>query len=201
MPTTVEMLEDVYGQPHARALHKELTFLSDDYRAFVEASPFVVLSSVGRDGTDCSPRGDRPGFVRVIDRTTLAIPDRPGNNRIDSLRNIVEDGRVSLLFLVPGIGETLRVNGHASIANAAEFLSSFAVDGKAPKTVVIVAITSVYFHCAKAIVRANLWDPTRHVDRTALPSAGAIHERLSDGTFDGMAYDRAQPARIKDSLY
>ena len=198
---TVEMLEELYGQPHARALRKELAFLSDDYRAFVEASPFVVLSSVGPSGTDCSPRGDRPGFVRVIDRTTLAIPDRPGNNRLDSLRNIVADGRVSLLFLVPGSGETLRVNGQASIAIDADLLSSFAVEGRKPRTVVIVAITSVYFHCARAMVRANLWDSDRHVDETALPSAGTMHQHLSDGTFDGAAYDREQPARIKDSLY
>lgn len=201
MLTTVEMLEAVYGQPHERALRKEITFLNPDYRAFVEASPFVVLSSVGPEGTDCSPKGDVPGFVRILDPRTLAIPDRPGNNRIDTLRNIIGDPRVSLLFLVPGIGETLRVNGRATISNDPEHLAAFTVEGKQPRSVLIVAIEAVYFHCSKAIVRSKIWDPDQHVVRTALPSPGAIHQRLSAGGFDGEAYDREQPERIKASLY
>jgi PPOX class probable FMN-dependent enzyme len=201
MLTTVEMLEAVYGRPHERALRKEIAFLSDDYRAFVEASPFVVMSSVGPDGTDCSPKGDAPGFVRVIDTGTLAIPDRPGNNRIDNLRNIVADPRISLLFLVPGVGETLRVNGRATISDDAELLASFAVGGRNPRSVILVSIDAVYFHCSKAIVRSKLWEPDRHVERATLPSPGAIHERLSAGVFDGEAYDRDLAGRIASSLY
>ena len=201
MPTTIEELEAVYGQPPERAMRKEITYLNADYQAFVTASAFVVMSSVGPDGTDCSPKGDAPGFVRILDPRTLAIPDRRGNNRIDNLRNIVTDPRVSLLFLVPGIGETLRVNGRASISLEPDLLASFAVEGKPPRSVIRVDIDSVYFHCAKAAIRAGLWDPARHVERAALPSPGAMHQRLSDGSFDGDAYDRVLPEHIKATLY
>jgi PPOX class probable FMN-dependent enzyme len=201
MPITVEQLEEIYGKPHERALWKEIPFLNGDYRKFVEASPFIVLASVGADGTDCSPKGDAPGFVRILDDRTLAIPDRPGNNRIDNLRNIIADPRVSLLFIIPGIGETLRVNGTAVISVDAELLASFAVEGKNPKTVILVTIETVYFHCSKALVRSRLWDPSRHVERAQLPSPGAIHKNLSDGSFDKDAYDRELPERIRTTLY
>lgn len=201
MLTTIDELEAVYGRPHERALRKEIGFLNADYRAFVAASPFIVLSSVGPEGTDCSPKGDAPGFVRVLDPRTLAIPDRPGNNRIDTLRNIISDPRVSILFLVPGIGENLRVNGRACVSVAPDLLASFAVEGKSPRSVIQVAITSVYFHCSRAALRAGLWDPARHLDRAALPSPGAMHQRLSDGRFDGDAYDRALPEQIAATLY
>lgn len=201
MITTVGELEAIYGLPHERARRKEIAFLNEDYVSFVAASPFVIVSSVGPDGTDCSPRGDRSGFVRVVDNRTLVMPDRPGNNRIDTLRNIVLDPRVSLLFLVPGIGETLRVNGRARITNEPELLATFAVDGRAPRTAVIVTVESTYFHCSKAIVRSHLWDASHHLDRSALPSPGAMHRRLSGGTFDGDAYDRELPARTQAALY
>jgi uncharacterized protein len=201
MLTSVEQLEQIYGNPHERSLRKEIGFLNEDYRAFVEASPFVVLASVGPDGVDCSPKGDAPGFVRVIDERTLAIPDRLGNNRIDNLRNIIADSRVSLLFLVPGVGETLRVNGRAEISDDPALLASFAVAGKSPRSVILVTVDAAYYHCSKAIIRSNLWDPTRHVDRASLPSPGAMQRRLSGGSFDGDAYDRELPERIKASLY
>ncbi|ALF89467.1 MULTISPECIES: pyridoxamine 5'-phosphate oxidase family protein [Ralstonia solanacearum species complex] len=199
--TTIAQLEQIYGQPTERAIIKAIPYLNADYRAFVEASPFVVLSSVGPDGTDCSPKGDAPGFVRLLDERTLAIPDRPGNNRIDNLRNIVEDGRVSLLFIVPGVGETLRVNGTAAISADPALLASFAVQDKLPRTVILVTVRSAYFHCSKALVRSKLWDPAQHVERARLPSPGAMHHRLSGGTFDGEAYDRELPARTQASLY
>jgi PPOX class probable FMN-dependent enzyme len=201
MLTSVEQLEQVYGKPSERALRKEIDFLNDDYRAFVEASPFVVLASVGPDGTDCSPKGDAPGFVRVIDERTLAIPDRLGNNRIDNLRNIIADARVSLLFLIPGVGETLRVNGRAEISDDAALLASFAVAGKNPRSVMLVKVDAAYYHCSKAIIRSKLWDPAQHVDRATLPSPGAMQHRLSGGTFDGDAYDRELPERTKATLY
>ena len=200
MIQTIEELEAIYGQPTARAVTKEIAYLSEDYQAFVRAAPFVVLATAGAEGTDCSPKGDAPGFVRVIDAHTLAIPDRPGNNRIDNLRNIIRDPRVSLLFIIPGIGETLRVNGRGEISNDPALCASFAVDGKNPKTVITVRVDAVYFHCAKAIVRAKLWDPAQHLARDSLPSPGKILQRLQ-ADFDGDAYDRELPERLRTTLY
>jgi hypothetical protein len=184
--TSVEQLEAIYGTPHERSVRKEIAFLNEDYQAFVKASPLVVLASVGEGGTDCSPKGDFPGFVRILDERTLVLPDRPGNNRIDNLRNIVLDPRVSLLFLVPGVDETLRVNGRAEITVDPELLATFQVDGKLPRTVIIIRINSAYFHCSKALVRCGLWDPEKHVERSLLPSPAAMHKRLSGGAFDAV---------------
>jgi len=166
----------------------------------VKASPFVVLASAGANGLDCSPKGDTPGFVRIVDERTLAVPDRPGNNRIDNLLNIIADPRVSLLFIVPGIGETLRVNGRAEISNDPELLQSFAVNGKLPRTVLIVSVESVYFHCSRALVRSKLWDPAQHIARGEMPSAGTMIAATSE-EFDAAAYDRELPERVKKSLY
>jgi PPOX class probable FMN-dependent enzyme len=198
---SVEQLEAIYGEPSERALWKELNYLNEDYQAFVKACPFVVLATVGDQGTDCSPKGDPAGFVQILDERTLAIPDRPGNNRIDNLRNLIADPRVSLLFLIPGIGETLRVNGRARISVDPDLLSRFEISGKLPRTVIVVSIDSVYFHCAKAIVRSRLWDPATQIPRETLPSTGAMHRRLSGGHFDGDAYDRDLPKHTVDGLY
>jgi PPOX class probable FMN-dependent enzyme len=199
--TSIEQLEAIYGAPLERAILKELPRLIDQYRAFIEHAPFMVLATAGPEGLDCSPRGDAPGFVRIIDDRTLALPDRRGNNRIDSLRNIVRDPRVSLLFLVPGVGETLRINGRAAVSAEPALLDSFIVDGKAPRSVVLVTIESVYFQCTKALVRSKLWDASRHVERKHLPSAGDILAAISKGAFDGATYDRAEPERLKQTLY
>ncbi|NMV40895.1 pyridoxamine 5'-phosphate oxidase family protein [Ralstonia insidiosa] len=199
--TTVADLEAVYGTPNPRSVLKEIDHLNADYRAFVEASPFIVLSSVGEQGTDASPKGDAPGFVRILDERTLAIPDRPGNNRIDNLRNIVEDGRVSVLFIVPGAGETLRVNGTATISTDPELLAASAVQGKLPRSVIIVNVQSVYFHCSKAVVRSKLWERGAQETKPALPTAGKILQHISGGAFDGEAYDRELPERLKTTLY
>lgn len=198
--TTIEQLDAHYGRPSDRAITKEIPRLNAPYRAFIEHAPFVALATSGPEGLDCSPRGDAPGFVRIIDDGTLALPDRPGNNRIDSLRNIVRDPRVALLFLVPGAGETLRVNGRASISVEPDLLVSFAVGGKAPRAVVLVTIESVYFQCSKALTRSKLWDPSRHVAPGTLPSAGAMLAAVSRG-FDATAYDAALPERLKQTLY
>ncbi|MBN4664366.1 pyridoxamine 5'-phosphate oxidase family protein [Pandoraea nosoerga] len=198
---SVEQLEAIYGEPSERALWKELNYLNEDYQAFVKASPFVVLASVGDRGTDCSPKGDPAGFVQILDERTLVIPDRPGNNRIDNLRNIIADPRVSLLFLIPGVGETLRVNGRARICVDPALVSRFEINGKLPRTVIVVSVDSVYFHCAKAIVRSRLWDKETQIPRDALPSTGAMHRRLSGGHFDGDAYDRNLPQHTADGLY
>lgn len=199
--TNVEQLEAIYGTPHERALWKEIDFLNEDYQAFVKASPFVVLASIGEGGLDCSPRGDVAGFIEILDKQTLAIPDRPGNNRIDSLRNIVENPLVSLLFLIPGVGEVLRVIGRAEITVDPDMLAMFEVDGKLPRTVIIVKVDAAYFHCSRAIVRSRLWDSSQHVDRSSLPSPGAMHKRLSGGGFDAATYDSELPERTKAGLY
>lgn len=198
---TVADLEAVYGAPNPRSLLKEIDHLNADYRAFVEASPFIVLSSVGAQGTDASPKGDAPGFVRILNERLLAIPDRPGNNRIDNLRNIVEDGRVSVLFIVPGVGETLRVNGTATISADPELLASFAVQGKLPRSVILMQVQTVYFHCSKALVRSKLWERGAQETKPAVPTAGKILQHISGGAFDGDAYDRELPERLKTTLY
>ena len=198
---TVADLEAVYGAPNPRSLLKEIDHLNADYRAFVEASPFIVLSSVGAQGTDASPKGDAPGFVRILNERLLAIPDRPGNNRIDNLRNIVEDGRVSVLFIVPGVGETLRVNGTATISANPALLASFAVQGKLPRSVILVQVQTVYFHCSKALVRSKLWERGAQETKPAVPTAGKILQHISGGAFDGEAYDRELPERLKTTLY
>ncbi|PTW63360.1 hypothetical protein C8N35_1011412 [Breoghania corrubedonensis] len=198
--TSAEQLEALYGEPAKRSLVKELDHISDHYRAFIEAAPFVVIASVGPEGLDCSPRGDPAGFVRVEDRNTVLIPDRRGNNRIDTLRNIVRDPRVSLLFLIPGIGETLRINGSAEITTDPAFCASFAMNGKEPVTVLKVTAERVYFQCQKALVRSKLWAPETRIERTALPSTGTIIKAL-DETFDATAYDEGYKEHLARTIY
>lgn len=167
---TVEQLEALYGLPGEASLVKELDHIIPQYAAFIEASPFVALATVGPEGLDCSPRGDLAGFVRIHDTRTLMMPDRRGNNRADSLKNIIRDPRVGLLFLVPGSGTTLRVNGVAHITTDAELCASFAMEGKAARSVTVMTVESVYFQCARAIHRSELWNVARHVDPKSLPT-------------------------------
>jgi PPOX class probable FMN-dependent enzyme len=199
--TTVEQLEAIYGHPSGAAVWKEIDHINAQYRAFIEAAPFFVLASVGPEGVDCSPRGDAPGFVRVTDERTLMIPDRRGNNRIDSLRNIVRDPRVSLLFLIPGVGETFRVIGRASISTDPALLETFVFAGKTPRGVIIVSVERVYFQCSKAIIRSKLWEPETKVDRKSLPSNGTIIAAITEGKEGGEDYDRAYPERLKATIY
>jgi PPOX class probable FMN-dependent enzyme len=199
--TTLEALEALYDKPYGPAIVKEIARVNPHYRKFIEAAPFFALATSGPDGLDCSPRGDAPGFVRVADEKTLLIPDRRGNNRIDSLRNIISDPRVALLFLIPGVGETIRVIGRASISTDPALTETFIVNGKAPRSVIVVAVERVFFQCTKAIVRSKLWDPALHVDRGSLPSAGTILGEISGGKIGGPEHDRAQPQRIKETLY
>ncbi|HEY7999936.1 MAG TPA: pyridoxamine 5'-phosphate oxidase family protein [Pseudolabrys sp.] len=199
--TTLEQLDALYGAKNPNSIAKEIDHLSDGYRRLIEAAPFLAIATGGPEGFDCSPKGDAPGFVRVLDDKTLAIPDRPGNNRLDGFRNIVRDPRIGLLFLIPGVGETLRVNGRASISIDPELMQSFTVNGKLPRSVLIVLIETVYFHCSKAIVRSRLWDEKTKIDRKSLPSTGTILAELSQGRLGGEAYDRDAPERIKAQLY
>jgi uncharacterized protein len=199
--TTVEELEAIYGVPGEASTVKEVARVTPHYRALIDASPFAILATSGPEGLDCSPRGDAQGFVRVHDETTLMLPDRRGNNRVDSLRNVVRDPRVALLFLIPGSGTTLRVNGRAHLTTDAEVLESFEVEGKLPRTVLVLKVESVYFQCARAIVRSDLWNPAKHVDPASLPTAGEILAALSENRVGGEEYDRAWPARAKSTLW
>ena len=193
-------LEETYGPANPASLVKEIGYISDHYRAFIEKSPFVVLATVGPDGVDCSPRGDPPGFARVLDEHTVAIPDRRGNNRIDNLRNLVVDPRASLLFLIPGIGETIRINGRGYIVTEPELRASFEIQGKVPATVILVKVDTIYFQCPKALVRSKLWQAESQIVRSELPTTGQIISTLSQ-EFDGDEYDRNYPKRLKETIY
>jgi PPOX class probable FMN-dependent enzyme len=199
--TTFAELEALYGEIGEASRVKETDRLIPEYRTWIEAAPFLVLATSGPEGLDCSPRGDAAGFVRVVDDRTLLIPDRRGNNRIDSLRNIVRDPRVALLFLVPGIGETLRVNGQATISVARDLLDSFSIEGTPPKTVLVVNVETVFFQCSGAIVRSDLWNSERHVPRGSLPTAGQMLAAASGNRVGGDDYDRALPDRVRATLY
>lgn len=199
--TNPAALQALYGEPGEASLKKEVDHVHPHYRAFIEAAPFAMLATCGPDGLDASPRGDPAGFVVVEDEKTLLLPDRRGNNRMDSLLNVLADPRVALLFLVPGVGETLRVNGTARISVDPALLERFAMDGKLPRSVLIIDVQTVYFQCSRALLRSRLWDPTTQVPRSALPSTGRILSDLTAGTFDGVAYDRDLPARVAGTLY
>ena len=199
--TTEAELTALYG-PHDTpvATIKEIDHISDHYRMFIDLSPFIVVATTGPEGTDCTPRGDAAGFVRVADRHTVMIPDRRGNNRIDTLRNIVRDPRISLLFLIPGIGRTLRINGRASIRIDAEICATFMVEGKLPRSVIVVTAERVYTQCPRALIRSRLWDPAQHSDEQALPSHGTMMKAIQEN-FAGEEWDRNYPQRLKETMY
>ncbi|HLA19861.1 MAG TPA: pyridoxamine 5'-phosphate oxidase family protein [Pseudolabrys sp.] len=199
--TTMAQLEALYGEKKPASVIKEIDYINSSYRKLVEAAPFVAVATGGPEGLDCSPKGDAPGFVHILDDRTLALPDRPGNNRIDGFRNIVRDPRIALLFLIPGVGETLRVNGRAAISIDPELMASFAINGKLPRSVLIVHVDSIYFHCSKAIVRSKLWHEETKIDRKSLPSTGTIIAELSQGRLGGETYDRELPERVQRELY
>ena len=204
--TSTAQLEALYGQPVLGSVLKEIPVINAAYRALIEASPFCILATCGPEGLDASPRGDAPGFVRVVDEKTLLLPDRRGNQRIDSLRNIVRDPRVALLFLIPGIGETLRVNGHGVLTTDPAILASFAVGDKLPQTVLRLTVDAIYFQCARALARSKLWDPAHFVDRKSLPSTGTLTVAARDTKgqtteFDAAAYDAVLSERQKATLY
>ncbi|WIT13765.1 pyridoxamine 5'-phosphate oxidase family protein [Paucibacter sediminis] len=196
----VDALRGLYGWPGETSTSKESDHIHPLYRPYIEAAPFAVLATRGPHGLDTSPRGDRPGFVQVADAHTLLLPDRRGNNRIDSLRNVLHDPAVALLFLIPGVGEALRVNGLARISSAPTLLQRFEVDGKLPRSVLVIEVKLVFFQCARAIKRSGLWDATVQIDRSRLPSPGLILQTLS-GSIDGQAYDAALQERQQQTLY
>jgi PPOX class probable FMN-dependent enzyme len=200
--STIEQLEALYTPAPAAASTVKVAFrMTPHYRQLIEASPFAALATVGPEGIDCSPRGDHPGFVRIHDDETLMMPDRRGNNRIDSLRNIVRDPRIAFLFLLPGSGTTLRANGRAHLSIDPDLLESFAIEGKSPRSVIVMRIDELYFQCARAIVRSDLWNPDRHIDPATLPTAGEILAAITQNEVGGEAYDKAWPERARQAMW
>ena len=196
-------LRALIGEPGELVRAKVSDRVNELTRRFIDLSPFMCLATSAPDGTcDVSPRGDPPGFVRVVDERTLLVPERPGNRLADSLRNILANPNVGLLFMIPGVGDTLRVNGRATIVTDAELLSPLAVEGKTPKLGLLIEIEQVFTHCSKAFLRSRLWDAERHVDRSELPTSGEIHRSL-DPAFDAEAYDdeRAERYARREGFY
>lgn len=199
--STVEKLREIYGSPSKTSIVKETRHITPHYRAYIEASPFCGFATVGPEGLDCSPRGDMPGFVRVHDENTLMMPDRRGNNRVDSLVNIVRDPRVAMMFLIPGHGNCLRVNGEARIAVDDDLRDSFGVNGKAPRSVIVIRTNAVYFQCARAILRSRIWDRESHVETSSLPSPGEILAEVSNNDVGGQVYDDEWMGRAQKTLW
>lgn len=197
----MDELEALYGVPRASSLEKEVAVITDEYAAYIEASPFVAFATCGPEGIDCSPRGDVAGFIKIADRQTLLMPDRMGNNRIDSLRNIIRDPRASLMFLVPGSQTVMRVNGKAGISIDEKLLTSFAVDNKKPRSVVVLTVEAIYFQCARAVMRSGLWDAENFVDPKSLPSVGTMLSAITRGKIDAKTYDAEWPGRAKKSMW
>jgi PPOX class probable FMN-dependent enzyme len=199
-----QQLREVIGNPTETVLSKLADHLNELTRQFIERSPYVCVATVAPDGgLDVSPRGDPAGFVRILDERTLLIPDRPGNRIADALTNLLTDPRIALLFLIPGVGDTFRVNGRAVITDDAELLAPSAVEGSTPKLGLLIAIEQAYTQCSKASVRSDVWNPERHIERSELPSSGAILRSLTSSDFDADEYDRERAERYarRDGLY
>lgn len=197
---TLDQLDALYAPVNPVAILKEISQIIPEYARFIEAAPFVVISTAGPEGLDCSPRGDPAGFVRILDDKTLLIPDRRGNNRVDTLRNLVRDPRIALLFMIPGIGNTMRVNGRARITADPELCASFAMRGNPATSVIIVTVESIYPQCPKALVRSRLWNPDSQIPRSALPSTGEMMKAI-DPSFDAVTYESEYPARLEKTIY
>ena len=189
-------LRALIGEPLQLTREKVATRLNALTRKFIERSPFLCVATSDEHGAcDVSPRGDPPGFVRILDDKTLLVPDRPGNRLADSLRNILQNPQVGLLFVVPGVTDTFRVNGRATLTTDAALLAPCEVEGKLPKLGILVDIESAYTQCSKALLRSHLWDPSRHVDNTSMPTSGQIHKEMQGEQFDADEYDEERAAR------
>ena len=196
MVETESQLRELIGSPSDLVAGKVADRLNDIFRRYIEESPFVCVATASASGgLDVSPRGDPAGFVRILDERTLLIPDRPGNRLADTLTNLLEDPRIGLLFLIPGIGDTFRVNGRARIVDDAELLAASAVEGKDPKLGILVEIEEAFTQCSKALVRSDLWNPAKHLDRSELPKSGAILASIADPELDVEEYERARAER------
>ncbi|MEM7669187.1 MAG: pyridoxamine 5'-phosphate oxidase family protein [Pseudomonadota bacterium] len=198
--TTEDQIHELYGDPVSRSITKEIERLNTPYRRFIEMSPFCMIASSGPEGLDVTPRGDPAPVVRVVDDRTLMLPDRRGNNRADTLRNLVRDDRISLIFMIPGSGSTVRVNGRAVVTVDPDLLSTFEIQGKLPRSVIVVSIERVYFHCVKAFHRSKLWDSSTWPDPGLAPTAGEM-VRAVEPDFDADAYDQGYPAHMAKTIY
>ncbi|TRL36888.1 pyridoxamine 5'-phosphate oxidase family protein [Rhizobium straminoryzae] len=198
--TSPEQLREIYSGCSEASLAKVTPRLTEEYRQMIEASPFVALATVGPEGLDCSPRGDLGGVVRIADERTVLLPDWRGNNRVDSLMNIVRDPRVALMFLIPGSSSVMRINGRAVVSIEPALLASFEMDGKHPRTVIVTTIDEVYFQCARAVMRAELWNPERFLDPQSLPTPGAML-KAAKADFDQETYDREWAARAAATMW
>ncbi len=198
---SIEQLEAIYSGITEASTAKVADRITPQYRQLIEGSPFAALATSGPEGLDCSPRGDLAGFVRVHDERTLMMPDRRGNNRVDSLRNIVRDPRVALLFLIPGLTTTFRVNGRAFLETDQGLLDSFMVDGRAPRSVIVVEVEEAYFQCARALIRSELWNPEKHRSPREFPTPGQILAALSEDRVGGETYDREWPERAAKTMW
>lgn len=197
---SVEELKAIYDGCSEASLIKVTSHLTPEYRQMIEAAPFLALATVGPEGMDCSPRGDKGGVVRVQDDKTVLLPDWRGNNRVDSLMNIVRDPRVALMFLVPGSTTTMRINGSAFVSAEPALLESFTMDGKHPRTVTVITIKEVYFQCARALIRSELWHPQNFIDPASLPTPGALL-KAAKADFDQDSYDKEWPERAAKTMW
>jgi PPOX class probable FMN-dependent enzyme len=199
---SMKQLEALFGEVNPLAIAKELTALNETYARWIAASPFAVLATIGSGGLDCSPRGDPPGqLVHFLDDQTLVFPHRRGNNRNDTLRNLVENPALAVLFMIPGVGDCLRVNGEATITTDPELLAGFEMNGKRPVCAIRMRVAAVYFQCKKAVHRAGLWQADQPQNDNSIPTAGDMLRAAVEADFDGQAYDAAYPARMKETLY
>jgi PPOX class probable FMN-dependent enzyme len=194
-------LTALYPPVLERSMRKQIDRLDAHSRAFIAACPMVIVGTQGPDAADNSPRGDFPGFVQVADDHTLLIPDRRGNNRLDTLHNVLRNPRIGLLFLIPGINEAFRVNGEAALSRDPALLARFEVDGKLPLTVIVVRVKEAYVHCARALVRADLWNPAKHAPRESVPSMGTMLAAHTQGYVEAAAFDEDAKTRVPQTLY
>ena len=202
--STLPELLSFYGEIQPRSRWKEINYINEDYRKFIEKSPFLVLATSGEKGIDCSPRGDPPGFVRVVDEKHIQIPDRKGNNRLDSLRNIIFNPNIGVIFIIPGVGETIRLSGCAKIVIDKELCESFSINEKPASSVIAIKVEKIYFQCQKAFVRSHFWEAKSYLDRNELPSTGEMIKRLSIShgvEFDSEEYDKNYPENMKKTIY
>jgi len=202
--TEAELRDLIGGGPSALVAGKVADRLNDIFRRYIEESPFVCVATTSSNGgLDISPRGDPAGFVRILDENTLLIPERPGNRIADTLTNVLDTGRIALIFLVPGVGETFRVNGSAVLVDDAALLAESEVEGKTPKLGILVTVEEAYTQCSKALIRSDLWNGDRHVDPTTMPTSGEMLKAVSDPTLDVEEYERARLERYRrrEGLY
>ena len=204
MITSTAELEAIYGDLGAvgeASTAKVANHVTPHYRRYLEAAPFCALATIGPEGLDCSPRGDKPGFIRIHDDRTLMLPDRRGNNRIDSLRNVVRDPRIALMALIPGIGNAMRINGRAHLTADPALMETFAIDGKTPRTVMVITVQEIYFQCARALIRSGLWTDAARVDAKSLPTPGTILAEMSAGRVGGRDYDASWADRAAKTMW